>query len=78
MAIALVEQGSKYLYSPPYESQQSSIAALAVWLFSSYVDLNIGCYGRFGRGASLYRHWSQLFERLWVRLPLPIGQFSEI
>ena len=37
-----------------------------------------GCCGRFGRGASLYRHRSQLFERLWVRLPLPTKQFSEI
>ena len=34
-----------------------------------------GRRGRFGRGASLYRHQSQLFERLWVRLPLPTGQF---
>ena len=34
--------------------------------------------GRFGRGASLYRYRSQLFGRLWVRLPLPTGQFSEI
>ena len=43
--------------------------------FSHY----IGCCGRcFGRGASLYRHRSQLFGRLWVRLPLPTGQFSEI
>ena len=31
-----------------------------------------------GRGASLYRYRSQLFGRLWVRLPLPTGQFSEI
>ena len=43
----------------------------------------IACYvgrsGRFGRDASLYRHRSQLFGRLWVRLPLPTGQFfSEI
>ena len=38
----------------------------------------IGCCGRFGRGASLYRYRSQLFGRLWVRLPLPNGQFSEI
>ena len=39
-----------------------------------------GCFGcgRFGRGANLYRHRSQLFGRLWVRLPLPTGQFSEI
>ena len=36
------------------------------------------CQNRFGRGASHYRHLSQLFGRLWVRLPLPIGQFSEI
>ena len=35
-----------------------------------------GCCGRFGRGASLYRHRSQLFGMLWVRLPLPTGQFS--
>ena len=34
--------------------------------------------GRFGSGASLYRHRSQLSERLWVRLPLPTGQFSDI
>ena len=33
--------------------------------------VNVGCCGRFGRGASLYRHRSQLFGRLWVRLPLP-------
>ena len=32
----------------------------------------------FGRGASLYHHRLQLFESLWVRLPLPTGQFSEI
>ena len=32
--------------------------------------------GGFGRGASLYRHRSQLFRMSWVRLPLPIGQFS--
>ena len=38
----------------------------------------IGRGGRFGRGASLYRHRLQMFERLWVRLPLPTGQFSEI
>ena len=38
----------------------------------------IGCCGRFGRGASLYRRRSQLFERLWVRLLLPIGQFSDV
>ena len=38
----------------------------------------IGCCGRFGRGASLYRHRSQLFGRLGVRLPMPIGQFSDI
>ena len=38
----------------------------------------LGCCDRFGRGASLYRHRSQLFGRLWVRLPLPTGQFSEI
>ena len=35
-------------------------------------------YTRFSTGASLYRHRSQLFGRLWVRLPLPTGQFSEI
>ena len=40
--------------------------------------LFIGCCGRFGRGASLYRHRSQLFGRLWVRLPLPTGKFSAI
>ena len=34
--------------------------------------------GRFGGGAGLYRHRSQLFRRLWVRLPLPTEQFSEI
>ena len=38
----------------------------------------IGCCCRIGRGASLYRHRSQLFERLWVRLSPPTGQFSEI
>ena len=32
----------------------------------------------FGRGASLYRHRSQLSGRLWVRLSLPTDQFSEI
>ena len=37
-----------------------------------------GYCGRFGRGASLCRHRSQLFGRLWVRLPLPTRQFSEI
>ena len=35
----------------------------------------IGCCGRFGRGASLYRHRSQLFGRLWVRLPRRPGSF---
>ena len=39
---------------------------------------NIGRGGSLGRGASLYRNRSQLFGRLWVRLPLPTGQFSEI
>ena len=34
-----------------------------------------GCCGRFGRGAGFYRHWSQLFGRLWVRLSLPTRQF---
>ena len=29
-------------------------------------------------GASLYRHRSQVFWRLWVRLPLPTGQIYEI
>ena len=38
----------------------------------------IVCCGRFGRCASLYHHRSQLFGRLWVRLPLPTAQFSEI
>ena len=36
------------------------------------------CCGRFGRGASLDHHRSQLFGRLWVRLPLLTEQFSEI
>ena len=40
--------------------------------------LYIGCCGRFGRDASLYRYRSQLFERLWVRLPMPTEQLSEI
>ena len=34
--------------------------------------------GRFGRGGILYRYRLQLSRRLWVRLPLPTGQFSEI
>ena len=38
----------------------------------------VGCCGRFGRDASLYLHRSQLLGRLWVRLPLPTGQFAEI
>ena len=38
----------------------------------------IGRGGRFGSGADLYRHRSQLFGWLWVRLRLPTGQFSEI
>ena len=46
--------------------------------FHYFLFLFIGCSGRFGRGASLYRHQSQLFGRLWVRLTLPTGQFSEI
>ena len=29
----------------------------------------------FGRDASLYGHQSQLFKRLWVRLPLSTGSF---
>ena len=37
-----------------------------------------GHRGRFGRGASLYSHRSQLSGRLWVRLLLPTGQFSKI
>ena len=44
--------------------------------FINYIS--IGCCSRFGRGASLYRHWSQLFGRLWVLLPLPTDQVSEI
>ena len=31
-----------------------------------------------GGGASLYRYWTQLSGKLWVRLPMPIGQFSDI
>ena len=38
----------------------------------------VGRGGRFGRGASLFRYRSQLFGRLWVRLPLPTSKFSEI
>ena len=40
------------------------------------VCMHIGCCARFGRGASLYRHRSQLFGRLWIRLKPPTGQFS--
>ena len=47
-------------------------------LISEVHVICIGCCGSFGRGASLYRHRSQLFRRLWVRLPMPTGQFSEI
>ena len=46
------------------------------WWASDNSD--VGCGGHFGRSASLYRHQLQLFGRLWVRLPLPAGQFSEI
>ena len=45
---------------------------------SSTSRYRIGRGSRFGKGASLYRHRSQLFGRLWVRLPLPTGQFSSI
>ena len=38
----------------------------------------VGRGGRFGSGASLYRHRLQLSEGLWVLLPLPTGQFSDI
>ena len=41
------------------------------------LDSHIGRGGHFGRGASLYRYRSQLFWRLWVRLLLPTGQFSD-
>ena len=53
---------------------------IAVWLITEPVKSAemAGGFGHFGRGASLYRHRSQLFGRLWVRLPLPTGQFSEI
>ena len=37
--------------------------------------LFIGCCGRFGRGASLYRHRSQLFGRLWVDSHCRPGSF---
>ena len=43
-----------------------------------YATMPLGCCGRFSRGASLYRHRSQLFGRIWVRLPLPTEQLSEI
>ena len=34
-----------------------------------------GHHGRFGRGASLYHHQSQLSARLWVRFPCRPGSF---
>ena len=39
---------------------------------------HVGYGGRFGRGTSLYRHRSQLFGRLWVRLLLPTRQFFRL
>ena len=42
------------------------------------IETFLGRDNRFGRGARLYRHRSQLFGMLWVRLPLPTGQFSVI
>ena len=36
---------------------------------TSYIDHG----DRFGKDASLYHHWSQLFGRFWVRLPLLTG-----
>ena len=77
---------SQYNYENTPVCRFNSIFYNAVWNVRLYIFKTLnspqvfirGCRGRFGRGASLYRFRSQLFVRLWARLPLPIGQFSEI
>ena len=56
------------------------IQVLSIQYICVYIQVYIlyRLWWPFRRGASLYRHRSQLFGRLWVRLSLPTGQFSEI
>ena len=63
----------------------STILSPCVWENNWLINKNywdeldvIGCNGRFGRGASLYRFRSQVFVRLWARFPLPTELVSEI
>ena len=53
-----------------------TISSSQFWAIIRYLQSHyIGHGGCFGRDARLYCHRSQLFGRLWVRLPLPTEQF---
>ena len=87
LVVVTTSHQSSQIYTS-YQSMQGKIYKIAMLVFKIHEEkqpmylaelkIYIGYCGRFGRGTCLYRHRSQLFGRLWIRLPLPTRQFSEI